>query len=269
MGRMLPPSDRSNLSGPFYINGWDYPFVSNYFGTYEGRDDGAAYWGQYGGGQFKWQFGLYNGEGRENAGNDWPTGPSNAPNTNGNPEFVMRVVANLLDPEPGYYNASTYYGEKNIAAIGFSLTDQHDCLSDGVERGNFFGWNFDFLLENKMTAFGSGTFEAAYYHYAVSNNVLNDNAGDAYLLFAGWLLPHEVGCCGFCGRFRPYARYQKYDRDNETFAASLGDAKSEWDLGTQFVIKGHNARFDLFYGHQELDGGGHDNLLKSGFQLIF
>jgi phosphate-selective porin O/P len=269
IGRMLPPNDRSDLSGPFFINGWDYPFVSNYFGTYEGRDDGAAYWGQYGGGQFKWQFGLYNGEGRENAGNDWPTGPSNAPNTNGNPEFVMRLVANLLDPEPGYYNASTYYGEKNIAAIGFSLTDQHNCLTDGVEYGNFFGWNFDFLLENKMTAFGSGTFEAAYYHYAVSNNVLNDNAGDAYLLFAGWLLPHEVGCCGFCGRFRPYVRYQKYDRDNEAFAATLGDAKSEYDLGTQFVIKGHNARFDLFYGHQELDGGGHDNLLKSGFQLIF
>jgi hypothetical protein len=82
-------------------------------------------------------------------------------------------------------------------------------------------------------------------------------------------MPHEVGCCGFNGRFRPYARYQKYDRDNEAFAASLGDAKSEWDLGTQYVIKGHNARIDLFYGHQELDGGGHDNLLKSGFQLIF
>ncbi len=40
----------------------------------------------------------------------------------------MRLVANLLDPEPGYYNASTYYGEKNIAAIGFSLTDQHDAV---------------------------------------------------------------------------------------------------------------------------------------------
>ncbi len=100
-------------------------------------------------------------------------------------------------------------------------------MSDGVEYGNFLGWNFDFLLENKMTAFGSGTFEAAYYHYAVSNNVLNDNAGDAYLLFAGWLMPHEVGCCGFCGRFRPYVRYQKYDRDNKAFAASLGDAKSK------------------------------------------
>jgi hypothetical protein len=273
MGRLLPPNDRSDLSGPFFINGWDYPFVSNYFGTFDGRDDGAAYWGQYGGGQFKWQFGVFNGQGRENAGNDWPLGnPSTSPNTNGNPEFVMRLVANLLDPEAGYYNASTYYGEKNIAAIGFSLTDQHDCVEDSLTPsniGNFLGWNFDFLLENKMTAYGSGTFEAAYYHYAISNNVENDVAGNAYLLFAGWLMPHQIGCCGFCGRFRPYVRYQKYDRDNETFAASLNDAKEEWDLGTQFVIKGHNARIDLFYGHQELDGDGHDNLFRTGLQLNF
>ena len=134
MGRFLPPNDRSDLSGPFFINGWDYPFVSNFPGLFEGRDDGFAYWGQAGGGQLKWQFGAFNGQGRFDAGNDWPVGPSNAPNTQGNPEFVMRVVANLLDPEPGYYNASTYYGEKNIAAIAFSLTDQQDALTSPVAR---------------------------------------------------------------------------------------------------------------------------------------
>ena len=271
MGRFLPPNDRSDLSGPFFINGWDYPFVSNFPGRFEGRDDGAAYWGQYGGGQFKWQVGLFNGQGRFSGGNDWPIGNSStSPNTTGNPEVVARVVANLLDPEPGYYNSSTYYGEKNICAIGFSMTDQTDALEDTNGRvGTFFGWNVDFLLENKMTEYGSGTFEAAYYRYEVGGGVQNDVAGNAYLLFAGWLLPQEYGCCGFCGRFRPYARYQKYDREDETFAASLLDAKSEWDLGSQFVIKGHNARIDTFYGHRELDGGGHDNIFRTGVQLIF
>ncbi len=62
------------MSGPFFINGWDYPFVSNYPGSFEGRDDGVAYWGQSGGGQFKWQFGLFNGQGRVSGGNDWPAG---------------------------------------------------------------------------------------------------------------------------------------------------------------------------------------------------
>ena len=137
-------------------------------------------------------------QGRFGGGDDWPPVGRNpvrrSPNTNGNPEFVMRLVANLLDPEPGYYNASTYYGEKNIAAIGFSLTDQHDAVDGpGTSHvGNFFGWNFDFLLENKMTAYGSGTFEAAYYHYAVGGRRRQrTTTGDAYLLFAGWLLPQE------------------------------------------------------------------------------
>ena len=46
-------------------------------------------------------------------------------------------------------------------------------------------------------------------------------------------------------------------------------AKEEWDPGTQFVIKGHNARIDVFYGHRDLDGGGHDDIFRTGVQLIF
>jgi hypothetical protein len=182
----------------------------------------------------------------------------------------MRVVANLLDPEAGYYNASTYYGEKNIAAIGFSLIDQADAMfSAGGRVGTFFSWNIDLLLENKMTAYGSGTFEAVYYRYDVGGDVAQDVAGNAYMLFAGWLLPQQVGCEGFCGRFRPYARWQHYNRFDFAVAAANADPKEEWDVGTQFVIKGHNARIDAFYGHQELDGGGHDNLFRLGVQLIF
>jgi len=50
-GRFLPPSDRANLYGPYYASNWavyqdgvqdGYPFET------EGRDDGVAYWGQYG-----------------------------------------------------------------------------------------------------------------------------------------------------------------------------------------------------------------------------
>src|ERR1700722_8182320 len=54
-GRFRPPSDRTNLSGPFFINTWDLPFVSKYPSTFLGRDDGVAYWGEYGGGLLKWQ----------------------------------------------------------------------------------------------------------------------------------------------------------------------------------------------------------------------
>jgi Phosphate-selective porin O and P len=271
MGRMLPPSDRSNLSGPFYINGWDYPFVSNYPGVFEGRDDGVAYWGQWmgqQGGQLKWQFGLYNGQGRFGAGNDWPTGTT-GPNTNGDPEFAMRVVVNLLDPEPGYYNASTYYGQKNIAAIGFALLDQPDALTDGVHTGTYLGWNLDFLLENKMTAWGSGTFEAAYYNYDVGGDVANDVAGKAGLLFAGWLLPQQIGYCGLCGRFRPWVRYQRYNYDDETVAENDHSPTREWDVGLDYVISCANARWTTFWGQRKDACGCEEEIFRTGVQLVF
>ncbi|MFY9269254.1 MAG: porin [Candidatus Manganitrophaceae bacterium] len=63
VGRFLPPSDRSNLSGPYYLNAWDFPFVQMYPNVFSGRDDGASLWGQVGGGKFKYQVGTFNGRG--------------------------------------------------------------------------------------------------------------------------------------------------------------------------------------------------------------
>ena len=41
MGRMLPPSDRSNLSGPYYQNNWAFPYTQfGYYNIFQGRDDG-------------------------------------------------------------------------------------------------------------------------------------------------------------------------------------------------------------------------------------
>src|SRR5436190_5238179 len=50
MGRMLPPSDRANLYGPYYAHHWatyqdgvqdGYPFLAT------GRDNGIVWWGDY------------------------------------------------------------------------------------------------------------------------------------------------------------------------------------------------------------------------------
>jgi len=60
-GRLLPPSDRSNLDGPYYLSTWDFPLVQAYPAIYAGRDDGVAFWGQTGGGKFKYQIGAFQG----------------------------------------------------------------------------------------------------------------------------------------------------------------------------------------------------------------
>jgi hypothetical protein len=47
LGRMLPPSDRANLSGPFYVSAWSFPgVVSNYPNLAVGRDNGMLLWGK-------------------------------------------------------------------------------------------------------------------------------------------------------------------------------------------------------------------------------
>ena len=266
-GRMITPSDRINMSNVFFINGWDVPFVSNYPSVFEGRDDGATYWGQYAGGHLKWMFGAYNGQGRFSAGNDWPLGTG--PNTTGNMEYAMRVVLNLLDPEPGYYEASTYFGQRNVAAVGFALQDQPDALTDTHHTGTFLGWNVDFLFENKMTPWGSGTLEGAYYNYDVGGDVVNDVAGKAGTVFAGWLFPQPIGACGVCGRVRPWVRYQRYSYDDQTEAGDEHAPEREWDFGVDYVICGHNARWTTFWGRRKDACGCEEDIFRTGVQLIF
>lgn len=114
VGKMLLPIDRANLSGPWFINYWTmrgvfprtaavapapYGIKSGPFG----RDQGVTVWGQVAGGKFKYFAGTY---GLDNQ------------SMSAHPMFAGRLVLNVLDPEPGYYNQTAYHGEKDILAIG-------------------------------------------------------------------------------------------------------------------------------------------------------
>src|SRR5262245_4094269 len=125
VGRFLPPSDRSNLYGPYYSSHWGvytdgiqdgYPFVAT------GRDNGAMYWGQFD--KVKVSGGLFDGKSA--------TGDTD-------PLFAGRVQVDLWDSEDGYYLNGTYYGAKDLLAIGGAVQAQ-----DGDTAANV-----DFLLEKK------------------------------------------------------------------------------------------------------------------------
>jgi hypothetical protein len=279
VGRFRGPQDRSTIDGPFFNNAWDLPFVSSYYNIFEGRDDQAVYWGTYGGGQVKWMFGLLNGAGRIPQ-----PGEVGAPNGNGNPELAMRVVFNLLDPEPGYYNRSSYMGDKNILALAFAGRTQNDAIGDAANQQNWSAWNLDFLFENKMSEWGSLTVEGAYYQYsalslegytalAAHNANLSDpfatRGGTSGFVYVGWLMPREVDLCGLCGRFRPFVRYQKYDRDNLVAAALQGSPSEGTDVGVEFVIKKWDARIVNFWGNRDIVGQGWEQIYRTGVQMIF
>jgi hypothetical protein len=281
-GRFLPPTDRSNLSGPFFGNFWLFPYTQfGYNNTFQGRDDGAALWGQYGDGAFKWQVGVFDGE---NSGGPVGIGHPQEDNLS----FSGRVVANLLDPEPGYYNSSTYYGEKDILAIGAAFMHRPDSLvgpAGGATTADYTTWNLDFLWEQQLDDCGVVTIEAAYYDVddeggtaasggAVRNptGIFGDAAnrqGESWFLLASYLMPNDVAIGCLNGRFQVMTRYQQYDHD--TVSTSPGGVSDQFDLQLNYIIDGHNARLTALWTSFDAAAPGRDNLdaFILGTQLQF
>jgi hypothetical protein len=217
LGRFLPPSDRANLSGPYYQNAWNYPTtVNGYPSIYAGRDDGAAVWGQINGGQLKYQAGIF-------------TLDSSVPFNQA--IYAARVVLNLLDPEPGYYNSSTYYGSKDILALGGTL--QYKKTPDPAGDKRLLGFNLDLLFEKKVVAADTLTLEGAYYNFNQGND-LGKEGWSAFGL-ASWLFAAKLGP----GRVQPMVRYQ------HAVAALGGDPTRTIDAGLNYILDGHNARVGL------------------------
>ena len=293
MGRFLPPSDRANLSGPFFQNAWNFPFTQIGFpNIFQGRDDGAALWGQYGGGVVKWSLGVFEGE---NSGAATAIGQPGTDNLMVNGRFVV----NLLDPEPGYYNASTYYGEKDILALGGSFMHRKDALASttGVGAEDYTGYNMDFLFERKLSNCGVVTFEAAYYDFDDDNGGYVNGAGDivgvtlppsggyrqgeSYFALGSYLFPRKFCLFNVNGQFQAMLRYQEYDRDS--YAGDSSDSVSaptgaiaagtdeQWDIQLNYIMYGHNARISAVWS--QLDDGisGESNIdtITVGTQLQF
>jgi hypothetical protein len=217
MGRFLPPSDRANLSGPYFQNAWNYPTtVNGYPSIYAGRADGAALWGQINHGQFKYQAGIFTVD------------PAVVI---GDAIYAARLVYNFLDPEPGYYNSSTYYGAKDVLALGGTI--QYKKTADPAGDKKFLGFNFDLLFEKKVVRADVLSLEGAYYNFA-QGNALGDQ-GWSFFGLASWLFGDKAGP----GRLQPMVRYQ------HAVPAGGGDATHTIDGGLNYILDGHNARAGL------------------------
>ena len=229
IGRFLPPSDRSNLSGPFYLNSWNFPFVQRYPAIFAGRDDGAAIWGQFGKGFFKYQVGAFQGLGTTGA----------VPNQKDSLLYTGRLTLNLWDPEPGYYNSSTYYGAMNVLALGLVAMTQKSAVGTAAASGDFTGWSADLLVERNLGSAGVPTLEGAYYHY--DNDGLAPE-GKGYFALVSYLLPMKIGAGSLHGQLQPLVRYQKFQNEGP----ATGD-QNQIDVGVSYIISGHNARITANY----------------------
>ncbi|HEU4582041.1 MAG TPA: hypothetical protein VFS67_27485 [Polyangiaceae bacterium] len=242
VGHFLPPSDRANLSGPYYRNTWSgTDGVNAYPAEFAGRDSGLAYWGQYAGGVVKWQLGFFN------------MGGGGTPD----PRFAGRVVVNLFDPEPGYYNSSTYYGTKEILAFGAAI--QHEPAPQGADddAANTM-WNLDALWEKNFTGVGTLDVEGAFYGFN------GHDQGTSFFLLGSFLFPEQVGI----GQFQPVLQLQRAQwGEGEQFVATVPplppgtDASLlSIDAGLQYIINGHNARLAATLRYNSLSVGDADDV---------
>jgi len=262
-GRMLPPSDRANLDGPYYLGTWEYPLASAYPNIFTGRDNGGAVWGDIG--KFKYELGGFQGctAGDNSCSNPDASGPL----------FAGRLQYDFWDKEAGYYTSSDYYGEKELLSVAVVGMFQKDAATDGVRSGDFGGFNVDALMQKKVWGGDVFTLEGAYYHYdtggidtnttAFDGAPLDGNglaAGDSWFLLTSYLINQKIGP----GKFQPVFRYQEFDHE-------FGPDITEVSVGTNYIIKGHDARLSALYSRQNTDGDGHEDIDRfiGGIQLQF
>ncbi|HVB35520.1 MAG TPA: hypothetical protein VNJ52_14285 [Patescibacteria group bacterium] len=222
-GRFLPPSDRANLYGPFYSNEWavytdgiqdGYPFV------FQGRDDGVAYWGDFKAGvaKIKVSVGTFDGTSAD--------GRSSL-------IWASRVQIDFWDPENGYYLNGTYYGDKNLLAIGGATQVQSGKTATTV----------DFLMERKVPKGGAFTIESEYSRYnGLGGYDSNYNKSQGAYGLASFLIPGKVGM----GRFQLLGKYAIAEfTDGVSFAPSYRQNTTEVDFS--YIIKQFDARVMSFY----------------------
>jgi len=219
-GRFLEPSDRANLYGPFYAHEWavytdgiqdGYPFI------FQGRDNGVAYWGDFGKKvKVKVSAGAFDGA-----------------SATGNPKILgaARVQLDFWDAEDGYYLNGTYYGDKNLLALGGATQAQ-----DGKTATTI-----DFLLEKKVLNGGAFSVESEYadYNRLGGYDPTHPKSQGAYGL-ASFLFPKVVGV----GKFEILGKYAKAEF---THGATPNYNQKTTEVNFNYVIKQFNARVMTFY----------------------
>jgi hypothetical protein len=250
VGQLLVPVDRSNLAGPFFMTPWNYPgFLT--VGTSQvvmapkegpsGRNAGAVVWGDFGEGVVKYLAGAFD-----------------SGDATQSPLYSGRLNVALIGKEPGFWGNASYFGEKDVVAVGVGGQFQREgSTATAVPPAvppppdDYAEVNGDVLAEFKLGG-GWVTGEAAYYHFSGANNPIKD----AFFVLGAIASPQ----IGF-GNIQPMVRYQM----------GKGDNLKVWNLDAfvSYLIKGPALRATVGVQHVDLDNDVTGNAIQLGAQAIF
>ncbi len=151
----------------------------------------------------------------------------------GNPDVIgaARVQLDFWDAEDGYYLNGTYYGDKNLLAIGGSTQ---------VQSGNTAN-TFDFLLEKKLGNGGAFSIEAEYADYNGLGGYFAWRQKESGCLWTRKLpvIGKPVGV----GKFEILGKFAKV----ESLGQTLSVTQKTTEVNLNYIIKQFNARIATFY----------------------
>lgn len=242
-GRLLSPSDRANMAGPYYSLGGGYwaGVASRYGyngGIFRGRDDGVVVWGNAAEGKLGYSFGAFEGHTFGIGSLTQNQAKAAGIKADDSLMYAGRVQYDFWDAEPGYYGTGNYLGSKDILAIGLAGRYQKDGVLTVAKSGDYKAWNLDFLLEKRIGT-GAVSVEAAYYDYR-NDDVILAEQGKAWSTGLGYVFDLAPGQ----GKLQPFVQYQKFKPDNNI------DVKQS-DIGLNYIIDGYNAQLSAKYSKTE------------------
>ncbi len=275
VGQMLVPADRANLGGPYSAIPWNfYPGVLAYGATTRvvatphenqiGRDGGGVLWGDLADDKFHYALGAF----LPSAPLPGAT-PTGAPPVAQAPLLSGRLSVAILGQESGYAVKSSYYGERDIVAIGVGGQFQKNgslgvaqnsalCaqIGPGSPSDDYAELESDVLVEMRYGGGGFFTLDGAYYHYVGNNEPIEDEVS-----ILGAIATPKLGL----GNLQPYGRWQWFSPransvDLETFAV---------DVGLNYLVMGPALRIMLAYEHVDLGNDKVSDVGQVGAHAIF
>ncbi|MFA9460247.1 porin [Thiohalorhabdus methylotrophus] len=192
--------------------------------------------------------------------------------------FSGRVQVNLGDPEPGYYEGSTYLGRKRTVALGAAFDRQRGVAADAAgDPVDYAAYTVDLFLEQPLGP-GSLSAETAWQSMELDGTTgflweaddglpqvrLDDDAvtaeqaaGEGFYVQAGYFV--QQGDRESRG-WQPWALYEEWTSEADGDAGSF----TSYRYGLTYFIKGSRANIKAGYEVTEPRAKGADTITTAG-----
>ena len=122
-GRLVSPSDRHNMAGPYYSMGGGYwPCVASRYGCnggiFRARDDGFVVWGNVADSRLGYSIGAFDGRTFGIGALDESQARGAGVKSSGSLMYAGRLQYDFWEKETGYFSAANHLGKQDILAIG-------------------------------------------------------------------------------------------------------------------------------------------------------